>query len=111
MFAGSEVELPVIAEIHRAAMVFGVGVLRILIQDQLGCGIGPVQCAIGRKSRKPVVIRATPGSEKDRQTVDITLKEGENEILLKVGAAEGRLGFFFRIADPNGCPLPDLPAQ
>jgi hypothetical protein len=60
---------------------------------------------------KPVVNRATPGGQKDAHAVDITLKEGENEILLKVGAAEGRLGFFFRIADPNGCPLPDLPAQ
>jgi hypothetical protein len=60
---------------------------------------------------KPVVNRARPGGQKDAQALDITLKEGENEILLKVGAAEGRMGFFFRIADPNGCPLPDLPAQ
>ena len=60
---------------------------------------------------KLVVRQGAPGDRKDARTVDVTLKEGENEILLKVGASGSKWGFYFRIADLSGCPLPDLPTE
>jgi len=60
---------------------------------------------------KLVVKQDEPGTHKDARAVDVTLKEGDNEILLKTGASGNKWGFFFRIADPSGCPLPDLPTE
>jgi len=55
-----------------------------------------------------VVTESVPGDSRDGQAVDVSLNAGENEILLKLATPEGRLGFFFRLADENGRPFDDL---
>jgi hypothetical protein len=58
---------------------------------------------------KRAVTQGSPGPNKDSQAVEVPLREGENELLLKVGVPGGKLHFFFRIADANGRPYEDLP--
>jgi hypothetical protein len=60
---------------------------------------------------KRVVTQSSPGAGKDCQAVEVPLREGDNEVLLKAGAPSGRLCFFFRIADTNGRPFDDLPKE
>ncbi len=47
----------------------------------------------------------------DQQAVAFTLRKGKNRILLKICHAEGRLGFFARLTDARGEPLPLPPAR
>ncbi len=58
----------------------------------------------GRKA----VDAAESRPDKDGQTAEIRLKRGENEVLIKVGGRDGRIGFFFRIAETDGKPVSDL---
>ena len=60
---------------------------------------------------KRVVTQSSPGAAKDSQAVEVTLREGDNDVLLKAGVPNSRLYFFFRIADANGKPLDDLPRE
>ncbi len=47
-------------------------------------------------------------AEIDRYTVPVTLRQGENIILVKVCQEEGGWGFYLRITDQNGQPFDDL---
>ncbi|MCY3021162.1 MAG: PA14 domain-containing protein, partial [Planctomycetota bacterium] len=60
---------------------------------------------------KRVVAPCSPGAGKDSRAVEVLLKEGDNEILLKAGVPNSRLYFFFRIADSSGRPFDDLPRE
>ena len=60
---------------------------------------------------KRIAPPSLPGLNKDSQAAAVGLREGENEVLLKVGIPSGRLHFFFRIADANGRPFEDLPKE
>ena len=62
-------------------------------------------------NNRRVVSEAAPGNAKDRDSVEITLNNGANEILVKPGVPQGHLGFFVRIADENGRPFDDLTIQ
>ena len=44
----------------------------------------------------------------DHATIPVTLKPGENHILVKVCEEEGSWGFYLRITDPDGKPFDDL---
>jgi hypothetical protein len=55
-----------------------------------------------------VVNEATPGNGKDRDGKIVTLNKDVNEILIKVGIMQGKVGFYFRVADENGRPFDDL---
>ena len=60
---------------------------------------------------KRIANPSSPGSAKDSQAVEVTLKEGENEFLIKAGIPNNwheALGFYFRIADGNGRPFDDM---
>jgi len=47
--------------------------------------------------------------QKDKETAEVQLRSGENEILIKVGVSrDQRLGFVFRIADKDGKPFADI---
>ena len=58
MLAGGEVDHAVVAEIDRAAVMFRVGVLRILIEDVIHCRHGAGQRGVGGEARKPILVRA-----------------------------------------------------
>ncbi|MCZ7648435.1 MAG: hypothetical protein M5U26_24775 [Planctomycetota bacterium] len=58
-----------------------------------------------------VVTERQPGNEKDAGNAAIHLRNGDNEILIKVGCNERKLGFNFRLADPFGRPLQELPVD
>jgi hypothetical protein len=45
--AGREVDLAVVAEVHRSPVVLGVRGLRILVEDDLAAGDRPVERAVG----------------------------------------------------------------
>jgi hypothetical protein len=63
-------------------------------------------------NRQRIVTQSSPGATKDGRAIEINLRQGENEILLKAGTpAWGRLHFFLRIADPDGRPFEDLPTE
>ena len=47
-------------------------------------------------------------AEIDRYIIPVTLKPGENSILVKVCEEEGGWGFYLRITDPDGKPFDDL---
>ena len=47
-------------------------------------------------------------AEIDRNIIPVTLKPGENSILVKVCEEEGGWGFYLRITDTNGKPFDDL---
>jgi len=57
---------------------------------------------------KRIVKSAMPGAAKDSQAVEVSLKAGDNEILLKAGTPRGRVTFYFRIADSDGRAFEDL---
>ncbi len=48
------------------------------------------------------------GTVMDRYTIPVTLKSGENSILVKVCNETGLWGFYLRITDPDGNPFTDL---
>ena len=50
----------------------------------------------------------TRQAEIDREIIPVTLKPGENSILVKVCEEEGEWGFYFRITDTDGKPFDDL---
>src|SRR5262249_1668263 len=56
VLAGGEVDLAVVAEGDGAAVVFGVRVLWILVQDELAAGDGAVQGRVGGEPRHAVVV-------------------------------------------------------
>jgi outer membrane protein assembly factor BamB len=58
----------------------------------------------GRK----VVVEASPGAGKDSECKEISLRGGENEVLIKAGVREGKLLFNLRIASETGRPFDDL---
>ncbi|MBE7465656.1 MAG: PQQ-binding-like beta-propeller repeat protein [Planctomycetes bacterium] len=58
-----------------------------------------------------VVAERFPGNEKDQGIAQVTLRNGENEILIKAGIPQGKLRFCFRIADASGKPFADLPNE
>ena len=76
MLAGREVELAVVAEVDRAAVVLGVRVLRILVEDELAAGNRPVSGALavkrdrrsrfGRPERVEDVVVVVGGEIRDR---------------------------------------------
>jgi hypothetical protein len=58
---------------------------------------------------KRVASEVETDERKDRNVQEVTLRSGENEILLKVGCQrEQRLGFIFRLADIDGKPFTDI---
>jgi hypothetical protein len=58
---------------------------------------------------KRVVSELETQPRKDKELVEVQLRSGENEILIKVGCPrEKRLGFMFRIADLDGKPFADI---
>ena len=61
MVAGGEVDLPVVAEIDCAAVVFGVGVLGILVDDEFAPRYGAGQCGIGREAREAIAVGCVRG--------------------------------------------------
>jgi len=61
----------------------------------------------GRK----VVNERYPGPQKDREAVQVRLKEDDNEILIKTACPSGQLHFIFRLSDENGRPFDDLKMQ
>ena len=47
--------------------------------------------------------------QKDREAVEVQLRSGENEVLIKVGCPrDQRLGFVFRLAELDGKPFADF---
>lgn len=46
--------------------------------------------------------------QKDKEAVEVELRNGENEVLIKTGIQHGRLAFVFRIADLDGKPFADI---
>ena len=50
----------------------------------------------------------TRQAEIDREIIPVTLKPGENSILIKICEEEGDWGFYMRITDLNGKPFDDL---
>ena len=79
---------------RRAALFFGVN-------DAISIWVN------GRR----VVNASMPGNWKDSQCVEVPLRQGENEILVKAGVAAYQLGFYFRIAEPSGRAYADLPKE
>ena len=59
--AGGEVDLAVVAEIDCAAVVFGVGVLGILVEDEFAARYGAGQCGIGREAREAIAVGCARG--------------------------------------------------
>ena len=58
---------------------------------------------------KRVVNEVETDERKDRNVQEVTLRSGENEILIKVGCQrDQRLGFVFRLADVDGKPFTDV---
>jgi len=58
---------------------------------------------------KRVVNEIETDERKDRNVQEVTLRSGENEILIKVGCQrDQRLGFVFRLADVDGKPFTDV---
>jgi hypothetical protein len=58
---------------------------------------------------KRVASEVETDERKDRNVQEVTLRSGENEILIKVGCQrEQRLGFVFRLADIDGKPVSDI---
>ena len=57
VIARREVQLPVIAEHDRAAVVLGVGSLRILVEDDLGAEVRRGEGGVGGEPREPVTVR------------------------------------------------------
>ena len=58
---------------------------------------------------KRVATEVETQAQKDKEAVEVQLRSGENEILIKVGCQrEQRLGFVFRLADQDGRPFPDI---
>ncbi len=58
---------------------------------------------------KKIVSEAAPGNEKDSGSASVTLRKGENNILIKAGGGGNGLYFRFRFADGYGRPIPQLP--
>lgn len=46
--------------------------------------------------------------QKDKEALEVQLRGGENEILIKVGSLHGKLAFVFRVADLDGKPFADI---
>ena len=58
---------------------------------------------------KRVVNELETQAQKDKETIEVQLRSGENEILIKAGVSrDQRLGFVFRLADLDGRPFPDV---
>lgn len=58
---------------------------------------------------KRVVSELETQPQKDKELVEVPLRSGENEVLLKIGAArDQRLAFVFRLADLDGKPFADV---
>ncbi|MCY3023538.1 MAG: hypothetical protein NTW87_31545 [Planctomycetota bacterium] len=58
---------------------------------------------------KRVVSELETQAQKDKEVIEVQLRSGENELLLKVGVPrDQRLGFVFRLADPDGKPFADV---
>ena len=57
---------------------------------------------------KKVVSMVHGYCSRDRNSVEVTLKRGENEILFKCSPSRSRWRFYFRIGDTNGRPFGDL---
>ena len=66
----------------------------------LAASVGKGTESFGRDGIKP--------PSKDKEFVPVTLRSGENEILIKVGVQRERLGFVFRISDLDGKPFEDI---
>ncbi|MEI6233180.1 MAG: PQQ-binding-like beta-propeller repeat protein [Planctomycetota bacterium] len=47
-------------------------------------------------------------AQRDKESVEVQLRSGENEILIKVGVNRDRLAFIFRLADLDGKPFDDI---
>jgi hypothetical protein len=47
VLAGGDVELAVVAEVERAAVVLGIGVLGVLVDHELGPGDRPGETGVG----------------------------------------------------------------
>jgi hypothetical protein len=47
-------------------------------------------------------------AQRDKESADVQLRSGENEILIKVGVQRDRLAFIFRVADLDGKPFDDI---
>ena len=54
MVAGGEVEHPVVAEVEGPAMVFGVGDLGILVENQLTARHRACESRVGREAREAI---------------------------------------------------------
>ena len=59
--AGGEVDLPVVAESDCTAVVFGGGVLGILVDDEFAARYGAGQCGIGREAREAIAVGCVRG--------------------------------------------------
>jgi len=58
---------------------------------------------------KRVVSELETQAIKDKETADVQLRSGENEILIKVGVPKDQpLRFVFRLAEPDGKPFTDI---
>jgi len=58
---------------------------------------------------KRVVSELESIEQKDKDSIEVNLRSGENEVLIKVGCQKDqRLGFVFRLADTDGKPFPDV---
>ncbi|MCW8132191.1 MAG: PQQ-binding-like beta-propeller repeat protein [Planctomycetota bacterium] len=59
-------------------------------------------------NNRRVVNERYPGGRKDSDATPVRLKDGDNEILIKVGCPYGALHYIFRLADEDGRPFDDL---
>ncbi len=57
---------------------------------------------------KRVVNELYTGAQKDKETAEVQLRNGENEILIKVGVPRERLACYLRLADLDGRPFDDI---
>ncbi|HYG78046.1 MAG TPA: PQQ-binding-like beta-propeller repeat protein [Planctomycetota bacterium] len=58
---------------------------------------------------KRIVNELETYDQKDKESVDVNLRSGENEVLIKVGCPrDQRLGFVLRLADTDGKPFTDV---
>ena len=57
---------------------------------------------------KRVANEVYTSAQKDKELVEVQLRSGENEILIKTGIQSGRLAFIFRVADLDGKPFDDI---
>ena len=90
VLAGREVDLAVVAEIDRAAVVLGVGVLRILVEDELAARDGARQRGVGGEARQAITVRR-PGRVEDVIVVvgrEVRIERDVVDALLHAGGAD-----------------------